>query len=363
MKDMKVVKFSASKKQLSKLRNGHKVRIKPPIEGKGICMIVDAGKFSNISRSFGRGKGVELALSPEEILQNQQARGQMEGDGIFDDVGKAISKGAKAVGKVIVPIGKEAGRAGLKALSKGADTLIDAGVDYAPELLSGALSAGAMALGQPELVPGAMAVGNIAGKQLGKLAGREAKKQKDKLVERGDKALAPKKKKSTTNIGTTNVPARAYMPNNLQGQEIYDNALRGMNDVMGTNYGYMGRAGLAGLDYLQLQALADQARQAQMNVPTSITQPDRSAFNSNMLGNRGSMRWIGGSGEGLYAGKQGRGMYAGRGFRASGGQVGGKAQRVLPPALQSQPYSSNFQFQHTLPPQFQHIHKSGQGIY
>ncbi len=351
---MKVIRFDASKKQLSRLRNGHRVRIKPAISGKGLCMIVDAGNYNIATRSFGRGKGVELALSPEEILANSQARGQMEGDGIFDD----IKKGAKAVGKVVLPLAKEAGRAGLKELSKGADQLIDAGVDYAPELLSGALSAGAMALGQPELVPGAMAVGNIAGKQLGKLAGKEAKKQKDKLVAKGDKALAPKKRAG--NRGSVSANQRSRMGNSTQGAEMYDRSLGEMNNLLGTNYGYMERAGLGAMDYIQLQALADQARQAQMNRPTTIEDPQRGGFTSNQLGNRGSMRWVGGSGEGLYAGRQGKGIYAGRGFRASGGQLGGKGQRALPPALQSQPYSSNFQFQHTLPPAYQHIHKAGQ---
>ncbi len=362
---MKIIKFDASKKQLSRLRNGHRVRIKPHMKGKGFCMIVDAGNYNIATRSFGRGKGVELALSPEEILANSQARGQMEGDGIFDDVGKAfksgaeaVSKGAKKVGKVIEPVAKEVGRAGLKELSKGADQLIDMGVDYAPELLSGALSAGAMALGQPELVPVAGMVGEVAGKQLGKLAGKEAKKQKDKLVARGDKALAPKKKSSNRGSATSN--QRSQIPNSRAGQELYDRSLGEMNNLLGTNYGYMGRSGLESMDYIQLQALADQARQAQMSRPTTIDDPQRGAFNSNQLGNRGSMRWIGGSGEGLYAGKQGRGIYAGRGFRASGGQVGGRGARVLPPALQSQPYSSNFQFGATLPPQYQHIHKQGQ---
>lgn len=331
---MEKVRFSASKKQVSRLRNGHKVRIKPAIEGKGCySCYISPGKFSNVSRQIGRGKGVELVLSPEEILANQQARGGMEGEGIFDD----IVKGAKKVGK-----------AGLKALSSGADTLIDTAVGYAPELLSGALSAGAMALGQPELVPGAIAVGQAGGKFLGNLAGKEVKKQKDKLVARGDKALSEKTKR-----GNTSSNQRKSIPNTLEGQQLYDRSLGAMNNALGTNMGYMGRAGLAGLDFITLQALADEARQRQMSRSTAIDTPDRSQFSSQMLGNRGSMNWVGGTGEGLYAGK-GRGIYAGKGFRASGGQVGGKGERQLPPALQSQPYSANFQFQHTLPPHFQH---------
>jgi hypothetical protein len=59
-------------------------------------------------------------------------------------------------------------------------------------------------------------------------------------------------------------------------------------------------------------------------------------------------------GEGLYAG---RSVMFGRGHRehasvaVGGNLLGGK--RELPPALQSQPYAANFQFQFTLPPNFQ----------
>ena len=65
-------------------------------------------------------------------------------------------------------------------------------------------------------------------------------------------------------------------------------------------------------------------------------------------------------GSGLYAGT---GLYAGR-MRKSGGAVGLNAGMVrqLPPALQSQPYSANFQFQATLPPAYQKFSK-GSGLY
>jgi hypothetical protein len=59
-------------------------------------------------------------------------------------------------------------------------------------------------------------------------------------------------------------------------------------------------------------------------------------------------------GQGLYAG---RGLFAGKGVREhSSVNVGGNllgGGRTLPPALQSQPYGANWQFQFTLPPQFQ----------
>lgn len=342
---MERVRFSASPKQVSRLRNGHKVRIKPAIEGKGCySCYISPGKFSNVSRQIGRGKGVELALSPEEILANQQARGGMEGEGIFDDIVGAF----KATAKVAKPYAKQIAKGALPALQKGAEGLIDMGADYAPQLLSGALSAGAMALGQPELVPGAMWIGDQAGKALGSAGKKALKKELKKGVDKADKALSEKTKR-----GNPSSNQRASIPNTLEGQQLYDRSLGAMNNALGTNMGYMGRAGLAGLDFITLQALADEARQRQMSRSTAIDTPDRSQFSSQMVGNRGSMNWVGGSGEGLYAGK-GRGIYAGKGFRATGGQVGGKGGRQLPPALQSQPYSANFQFQHTLPPHFQH---------
>jgi hypothetical protein len=58
-------------------------------------------------------------------------------------------------------------------------------------------------------------------------------------------------------------------------------------------------------------------------------------------------------GEGLYAG---RGVFYGRGREKSSVGVGGNLlarTQVLPPALQSQPYAANFQFQFTLPPNYQ----------
>ena len=47
---MHIVHIKASKKQLSKLRNGHKVRISPAIEGQGFNLIIDPGS-ANITVS------------------------------------------------------------------------------------------------------------------------------------------------------------------------------------------------------------------------------------------------------------------------------------------------------------------------
>jgi hypothetical protein len=65
------------------------------------------------------------------------------------------------------------------------------------------------------------------------------------------------------------------------------------------------------------------------------------------------------SGQGLYV----SGL-TGRGMRRTGGIVGmgGGLVSQEPPALRSQPFGANFQFQHTLPPPYQRFSK-GSGLY
>ena len=61
---MPLVKVDVSKKQLSRLRNGHPVRVKKPMEGKGFCLIVDPQKLNTVTRAFGRRKGAQIRLQP-----------------------------------------------------------------------------------------------------------------------------------------------------------------------------------------------------------------------------------------------------------------------------------------------------------
>ena len=63
-----VLKIDASPSQLSKLRNGHAVRIK---KGKGFNLIVHPETYHIASRAFAKNKGVEIALSPQEIEANK----------------------------------------------------------------------------------------------------------------------------------------------------------------------------------------------------------------------------------------------------------------------------------------------------
>lgn len=88
---MKAVSIDASPKQLSRLRNGHRVRIKKAMEGTGFNLLVDPSKFDAINRSFTKGSAYQIQLSPDELMANKS---QVEGQGIF--AGRGIKKLAKS---------------------------------------------------------------------------------------------------------------------------------------------------------------------------------------------------------------------------------------------------------------------------
>lgn len=311
---MDSVRIDASPKQLSKLRNGHKVRVKPAMEGKGFCMIVKPETYDYVSRAFGRGKGVELALSPEEILANQQASGDMEGKGIF---GKKFDRFLE--------------RKGIKkAVYKFGDVLkggIKQGIDYvrtkAPEYGGKALRSLAESAGRPELGTLAEAVGRAGTDYVaGKTAGR-AKGYLDNPEGRGLFA---------SNIGGTNGSV-VHRSRTLADEVEHQRALDALNLATGMNTGYSGRANLA-----VAKSMADRAKFIKSGVREATA----------------------GTGMGGYGMETARGRLAGDiasmgRFRKTGGQIGAMGQAVLPPALRSQPYSENFQFQFTLPPAFQRI--------
>lgn len=105
---MKVISIDASPKQLSRLRNGHRVRIKKAMAGTGFNLLVDPSKFDAVNRSFTKGSAYQIQLSPDELMANKQAvaEGQVEGQGIFaggklstKSIGKTLKKGAKTAVK------------------------------------------------------------------------------------------------------------------------------------------------------------------------------------------------------------------------------------------------------------------------
>ena len=300
-----IVELGISPKQISKLRNGHRVRVK---KGTGICLIVKPENYNIITRAFNKGKGVEISLNPEELMANAQSAEEMEGRGIF---GKKFDRG---VGKLIGKKNRKALYGELESRFKEPiKKVIKKAQDYAPELGASPLSGLAVALGNPELAIPAGAFGAKLGKKVGDMGGKFAT---DYL----ENPSAYNSKRGSKQITQQN-----------------------LNAMLGTNSGYLERAGLA-----NAKALYEQAQVEKERLEAS--------------GASGRGLWSGGGGSegsGLYLGR-GEGMYAGRGFRATGGQLGGSGQRVLPQALTSQPFSANFQFRYSLPPAYQKI---GSGMY
>jgi hypothetical protein len=230
----------------------------------------------------------------------------MEGNGIF---GKKFDR---ALGKMI---GKKAQR-----------KLYETAREYLPLAqggLTAGLTAGASALGgiQPELIPFLPA--GVAS-----------------LSAFGSDYLANPSK------------YQGNKSSSLAKEYVKDLALQKLNQELGSNMGNLSTATLnkavADKANAEMSKLAIEARKKTLLDPTS----DAYAH-STLDGIFGS-----GLGTGL-----GTGLYAGK-MRKSGGAIGLNAGmlRYMPPALQSQPYSANFQFQATLPPSYQKFSK-GSGLY
>lgn len=330
---MSLVHIDASPKQLSKLRNGHKVRIKPPMKGEGFNLIVDPSRFSAISRSFQRGKGMTIQLSPEEILANRQltpeyhmnikkSNSTMSGKGIF---GKTFDSFVEKT------IGKKA----KDAIYNSADMLkptlkagIDKIADYAPEIASSALSGLALATGQPELVPFALMAGDQLGKYVGRKGANTAKDYLDKPTEYQENVS-----NFVSNIGGS----RGNRATTLAGQMAQDEMLSQLNQQLGTNMGNISRANI-------MNAVANRQTANMMPVP-SISGKYRDTMSKNPMG---------------------RGF--GYGHKKSMSILGTNRiqmdqELIKNPALQSQPAGANFQFGSTLPPAYQKFHKGiGYGL-
>ena len=54
------ITLDLSKGQLSKLRNGHGIRITPTMLGSGVDLIIDPMTYHNMSKKMDKGKGVVI---------------------------------------------------------------------------------------------------------------------------------------------------------------------------------------------------------------------------------------------------------------------------------------------------------------
>lgn len=298
-----VLHIKASKNQLSKLRKGHNVRLSQDLQGKGIDLIVHPEAYNLAKKSFMKGKGIQMKLTPKEIALNQDFTKKMKGKGIF---GKSFDRtldryGLKEAAYKIGDAAKPAVQAAiLGGLMTGATAL------SATELVaSGGLGAGAI----PAIYSGAGTLGYLATDYLDN----------------------PSKYQKKSNAGG---PKDLTSASTLAGQMAKQEALNRLSQETGQNYNVLGQANLA-------TAIANKDKSALTNAvvsgitnastptpPSTTTKPDYSMYGFGMGKRRREVGSIGGM----------------------GGFVG--ANYSVPQALQSQPFSANFQFAKTLPPAF-----------
>jgi hypothetical protein len=321
---MHIVHIKASKKQLSKLRNGHKVRISPAMEGQGFNLIIDPGRFNTVSKTFNKGKGTTIQLTPAEITANQEQAPNMQGSGIFgrkfdDFVRDTIGSKAKDV------------------IYNAADTLkpaikqgIDRLAERAPEATAAALATLATASGNPELAPMAATFGH----RLGKHIASKSDIAKD-YFDNPEKYQKSVKRAVSSNAGG---PRNRIAPATLQGQAKQNEFFNAINKELGTHYGNLAKATMDNA-VAHMERSGVETDRVKQNVLPFFEQQGQGLYLSNS------------GGRGLHRKKERSSIGRGSSMVAS--------QAHLPPALVSQPFSANFQFQHTLPPAYARFSKGG----
>jgi len=300
-----IITIDASPKQLSKLRKGKNVRIK---KGTGFNLLVNPENYNIASRAFKNDKGTTISLTQDEITANMETspeqHAELEGANNPDS-------GAMMAGQGI--FGKKFDRAIKKAgIKKGVYAVGDALKPLAKQFIEQGLASGEQALSAyaPQFAP---AIGNLKNK-----------------ISHGLNSYIDNPN------AHHNMPTQSFRQ---MGQSMLNDQL---NQHLGTNYDYMSRAGRA-------DAFQNYGNQQLIDYANRIkAQQEQQMFNQQHQP-MGSQSYHGMSGHGL---------------RRSQGIIGqgGGFMSYLPPALQSQPNSANFQFQHFLPVQYQQIGKRGGGM-
>jgi hypothetical protein len=81
------ITLDLSKGRLSKLRNGHGIRITLTMLGSGVDLIIDPLTYHNIAKKMDKGKGVVIKIGSNEIEMNK-----MEETGLFSGSGNQSGK-------------------------------------------------------------------------------------------------------------------------------------------------------------------------------------------------------------------------------------------------------------------------------
>ena len=275
--------------QVRNLKKGRKVRVQ---DGNDIDLMLDEKQMARILKTFKRGKGATIQMSPETIMENKK----IEGKGIF---GKQFDREVK----------KTIGNTAAKTLYKVADA--------AKPLVKKGLMAAAVAvptlLGNPELIPAAMIAAKTAGMYLDapssyqknpeKLALAVTQATLDETMDIdvdlvGDGKKKPKKESEPKKAVETR--SMSAPPSLAEGAPTFEKGLENFIRIYGIE---------------ELQRLTDKAKSATGSVRTNE--------NASFVGN------------GIYAAPRvaGAGLFSGAGIYASVGRGLGSGNGNFPNAL------------------------------
>ena len=81
------ITLDLSKGQLSKLRNGHGIRITPTMLGSGVDLIIDPMTYHNMAKKLKKGKGIIIKMGSNENEMNK-----IPGTGLFAGAGNQSGK-------------------------------------------------------------------------------------------------------------------------------------------------------------------------------------------------------------------------------------------------------------------------------
>ena len=413
---MDAFRIRVSPKQMSRLRNGHRVKVQPAIDGEGVNLIVHPEKINHLTRCFSKGAGAMVQLSPEEL----QANREIGGEGIFDTLKKAAKNPlVKSLGKMAIdqavsmaPIppalkGVIAGEAKKAAFGKGVfDTLKKAAKNpLVKSLGKQALSAGAKYAASSGYVPPALVAAAEAEAQR-RLAGAGFM---DTLKKAAKSPLAKSLGKQAISAGAKYAAKSGYIPpeiveavageakRQLEGAGILDTLKKAAKNPLvkslgkqaisaGAKYakqsGYIppeivsaiegeARRQLEGAGIMDTLKAAAKNKMVKSLGKQAIAAATKYAASSGYVPPEiasalGSAAQGALAGAGLYAsgrGMEGEGLYAsarGRGVMGKGALMN-VHNNSLPPAMQSQNASANFHFGTQLPPHLAEL--KGRGLY
>jgi hypothetical protein len=280
--------------QVRNLKKGRKVRVQ---DGNDIDLMLDEKQMMRILKTFKKGKGATIQMSPETIMENKK----IEGKGIF---GKQFDREVK----------KTLGNTTAKTLYKVADAakpLVKKG------MMAAAVSVPTL-LGNPELIPVAMIAAKTAGMYMDKPSDYQKNPEKlalaatqaslDELADIdvdlvGDGKKKPKK--STEPKKAVETRSMSAPPSLAEGAPTFEKSLENFIRIYGIE---------------ELQRLTDKAKSATGSVRTNE--------NASFVGN------------GIYAAPRvggglfsGAGLFSGSGIYASVGRGLGSGDGNYPNAL------------------------------